>query len=161
MKKHTRTFLAFALGGCFLFVDQVLKYVAFHHPEYTKYIIDPWLGWEYFENPGIAFSLPFPNALLLILTPIIVLGLAMLFVKTSKEAKLSFQLGVALVIGGAISNFADRVLHAFTIDYLRILTSIINIADIMIVAGAILLATSFPHKNASAEEHRPLTPEVE
>jgi len=43
---------------------------------------------------------------------------------------------------GALSNLIDRVLFSITIDYLRIFTSVINIADIMIVAGVVLLVLS-------------------
>ena len=44
-----------------------------------------------------------------------------------------------LILGGALSNFIDRLLFGITIDYFRILTSVFNVADIMIVVGAGLL----------------------
>jgi len=145
MKQRARLSVYAAIGGCFLLVDQAFKYFARNNPDFSYHIVDPWLGWELFLNPGIAFSLPFPNMLLVILTPIVVFGLGVYLVRHIKKAQswggqhdwLTF--GLLLIIFGATSNYVDRLVFAVTIDYLRILTSVINIADVMIVSGAILL----------------------
>jgi len=126
-----------ATGLLLLCVDQFLKYIARTNPNAVHHLGTRWLGWEYFANPGIAFSLPFPNILLIIVTPLVVLGLIIFLTKQTQHGRLS--LGVLLIIFGAISNFVDRMLFEITIDYLRIFTSIINIADIMIVVGAVLM----------------------
>ncbi|KKW42128.1 MAG: hypothetical protein UY92_C0010G0044, partial [Candidatus Magasanikbacteria bacterium GW2011_GWA2_56_11] len=55
-------FLA-SLGGFFLVaLDQFLKYAVRTHPENAFYLWRPWIGWEYFSNPGVAFGIkiPFP-----------------------------------------------------------------------------------------------------
>jgi lipoprotein signal peptidase len=43
------------------------------------------------------------------------------------------------IIAGAVSNVIDRFIYGFTIDYIRIFTSILNCADILIIIGALLL----------------------
>ncbi|MFA4831592.1 MAG: signal peptidase II [Patescibacteria group bacterium] len=126
------------ISGVFLLVDQWLKYLTRTNPDFTYYLWKPWLGWEYFSNSGIAFSLPFPNPLLIIFTPLIILAL-FIFLTKQKNPSFFFIFGITLIIAGAISNLIDRVLFAATIDYLRLLTGVINLADVMIAAGAGLL----------------------
>lgn len=135
--KNKVYFLLISISGLFLLLDQFLKYFARTY-FINFYLWKPYLGWEYFENSGIAFGLPFPNALLIIFTPLIILGLFVLISKQKKRTNI-FILGVLLIIFGAVSNLIDRIIFASTIDYIRILTSIINLADVMIVAGAVML----------------------
>lgn len=129
--------LTFGIGGVFLFVDQSIKYFFLHHQNFSLYILEPWLGLEYFENPGIAFGIPVPGWLVLVYTPFVLL-LILLFLA---KRQTSWQKNIALccILFGAISNFIDRIFFDFTIDYIRIFTSIFNIADVMIVLGAVLL----------------------
>ena len=56
-----------------------------------------------------------------------------------KNIPIRYLFGLVLVIAGASSNLIDRVFFGFTIDYLRILTSVINVADIMIISGVLIL----------------------
>lgn len=129
--------LSFALGGFFLFVDQIIKYYFFHHHTFSAYIIKPWLGLEYFENHGIAFGLPVPGWLVIVYTPFVIL-LLLLFIG-KKQTSWQKNIALCLILAGAISNFIDRIFFEFTIDYIRVVTSILNIADVMIVVGALML----------------------
>ena len=80
--KFKNHLLVYILVSGFLFtIDQFLKYFARTNPDWTYYLWHPWLGWEYFTNTGIAFSLPFPNGLVIILTPLIILGLIIWMIK--------------------------------------------------------------------------------
>jgi len=128
----------FLLSGFLFVLDQILKYLAFHHQNFKFYILKTWLGWEYFPNPGIAFSLPVPQVAILLLTPLILIALAYWWYKNKHKTN-NFYLGVCLIFAGAISNLIDRVFFSITIDYFRVLTSVMNLADITIVIGAILL----------------------
>jgi len=147
-----RASLLFSIGiaGLFFVLDRVLKHIAFHHPDYRSSIIDPWLGWEYFANPGVAFSIPIPSSLVVIVTPLILIGLLVLWQKSSTKTIFLYT-GTLLLGCGALSNFVDRVLYAITIDYIRIIYSVINIADIMILAGALLLIY---HEHVLHRTHR-------
>ncbi|MEK7084454.1 MAG: signal peptidase II [Patescibacteria group bacterium] len=140
--KQTSHWIAFSASGFFLFLDQILKYLARMNPDFTSYIIPRWLGWEYLPNPGIAFSIPFPNWLILVLTPPILLWLGILLAKNIGQRPM-VAIGLAFIIDGAISNYIDRMLFGVTIDYLRVLTGVINIADIMIAVGAAFLLRSY------------------
>src|SRR3989338_7452789 len=134
--KRIRWFMLMATSGFFIVLDQVLKFLTRSHPDVFIPLL-PGIGWEYFANPGIAFSLPFPNILLIILTPFILWWL--LVTVSSHGNSVYQQLGVSLILSGALSNLIDRIFFSATIDYLRIFTAVINLADIMIVLGFLLL----------------------
>jgi len=135
-------------GGFFFCLDQILKFIAHGKPSTAVYLVKPWLGWEYLANPGIAFSFPFPNAVLIIGTPLILIGL---FVYIGKIGQRSIYqvFGASFIFFGAISNLIDRILFGITIDYFRVFTAVLNIADIMIVLGTLLILTG----TSSRTEH--------
>jgi|SRR3989339_664502 len=145
MKKN-RLKLYFILSGFLFLLDQYLKYIAYNNQSFRMYLIKPWLGWEYFPNPGIAFGLPVPQIVIFILTPLILLALAIWWRKNNHKTN-NFYLGVCLIFAGAISNLIDRIVFAVTIDYFRVLTSVMNLADIIIVVGAFLLLNKAAKKN--------------
>jgi signal peptidase II len=76
----------------------------------------------------------------------VILGLLLLlftFMLPKKGNKL-FKLGLALVLGGAISNVYDRlnrgyVVDYFTINYSKLKSVIFNIADFAIMIGSLLI----------------------
>ncbi|PIR74129.1 MAG: hypothetical protein COU35_04210 [Candidatus Magasanikbacteria bacterium CG10_big_fil_rev_8_21_14_0_10_47_10] len=134
----THVILSIAISGFFLLLDQFLKYIAYTHQGSSRYLIRPWIGWEFLGNPGVAFSLPVPSGVVLFITPLILLLLFLYYAKQKYQSFL-FTLGTMLIFGGAVSNFIDRILFEVTIDYIRIFTSILNVADFMIIAGAFIL----------------------
>ena len=135
MKTKTHIITSVISSGFFLLLDQTLKFIARSNPDASYYLWKPWIGWEYFKNTGIAFGLPLPQPIVLLLTPIIIILIVGWWTQKKKPNNL-FYLGTILIIAGALSNFIDRILFSITIDYLRIFTSIFNIADMLIVVGA-------------------------
>ncbi|PLX26608.1 signal peptidase II [Candidatus Parcubacteria bacterium] len=146
MKTKTHIITSVISSGFFLLFDQLLKYIARTNPDHTYYLWQPWIGWEYFENTGIAFGLPLPQPIILLLTPVIIILIVGWWTQKKKPNAL-FYWGTILIITGALSNFIDRILFAITIDYVRIITSVFNIADILIVTGAFLLFLQELHKD--------------
>lgn len=95
------------------------------------------LGWRYlaferFHNPGIAFGLPIPLWLVL---PLTLFFLISLFIWVHKSKNPLAHVALLAIFLGALSNAYDRVTYGYTIDFLRIFDSIINIADLMILVG--------------------------
>lgn len=123
----------------FFGIDQLLKHIALFYPEHTSYVWQPWIGWELFKNPGVAFGIPIPNSVLIIGTPLLVGILFYIKKYHSKKIYTMPQIAISLIITGAASNFFDRIVYKYTVDYLRIGTSIMNLADILIVIGATIL----------------------
>lgn len=138
MMRFQKHILAVVGSGVLFSLDRMCKYVAYHNQSASWYLFDPWLGWEYFANTGIAFSLPFPQLLLIGITPLILLWFFIVLKKQIKQ-KPVLLFSLCLIGLGAISNLIDRMVFGITIDYIRIFTGILNIADLMIVAGVVLL----------------------
>lgn len=87
----------------------------------------------YFANPGIAFSIPLPQTLTLIITGILIIGFSALLIQTKNS---SLKIALTAAILGASSNFVDRLLTGYTTDYFIFFArSAINIADILVIIG--------------------------
>jgi len=122
------------INGLFLLADQSLKWLALRNWQNSR-LFFPHFGWEPYLNPGIAFSIRLPNYFIILATLPMVLLIAYLFHKDLKNNKLRTVFGWALALTGAVSNLIDRIVYHQVVDYFLIGWSIINIADIMIVAG--------------------------
>lgn len=122
------------LCGLFLLSDQILKWISLNLWLEKKLLIGGF-GWYPFKNYGVSFGIPLPNWLVILFSvPVLFLIIFLL-----KKAEIVLQqYALYLIIFGAISNLFDRVYYKFTADYLLILTGVINIGDMMIVAGFIL-----------------------
>ncbi len=117
--------------GLFLFIDQILKWHSLNRWT-THHLATNYLGWYPFKNFGVAFGIPLPNILMVIFSVPVMLFILYLALQTKSLIK---HLALCLIIFGAVSNFIDRLVYKFTVDYFLIFTGIINIADIMIVLG--------------------------
>lgn len=128
MNKKARYFIC---CGLFFVIDQAIKY--WSRAVWTEEkLFFHWLGWMPFKNFGVAFGLPAPNWLIILFSLPIMALIIFLFYK-SKDAKK--QIGLLLVLAGALSNLIDRIILKYTVDYFLIFTGVINLADIMIVLG--------------------------
>jgi len=145
LMKNTSTKLsicALAITVAALATDQLLKNILISRDIFW---FSPWewLSVQISYNQGIAFSLPFPIIPLTITSAAIIAAVITAWARY--RAKNALQaIGVGLFIGGALGNLIDRILHKAVIDYLNVLTSSFNLADIVIVAGIILLIFAIP-----------------
>lgn len=130
MKKTVRLLF---VGGLFFVIDQVLKCFSLNIWP-TKNLLYPYFGWFPFKNPGVAFGIPVPFFVVVSMS-VLILCLLIYLLKNSGQNSLLHKLGLVLIIFGAASNLLDRITLGFTADYLLILTSVINLADVMIVCG--------------------------
>ena len=112
-------------------------------------VIEPFLNWTLAYNYGAAFSFLadaggwqkwFFAGLALLMSLFLIGYLA----KAPRQAKL-LSLGLALVLGGAVGNLIDRLLHGHVIDFIHVHYAdvwhypIFNIADIGICIGVALI----------------------
>ena len=95
---------------------------------------------SYIKNTGGAFSIGFGNVSIFIVISIILI-IAVILIKrfVYKDETIAFS----LILAGGIGNLLDRAIRGYVIDYID-LTKIINfpvfnLADILIVLGAIIL----------------------
>jgi signal peptidase II len=131
-------------------LDGVLKYVAItNFPSENNPTLSPILALVLHKNPGITFDLPIPFWIIAPVTVAIILWLAHQ-ARSALHTQPRVALGVIAVIIGAIDNFIDRMMNGFTTDYLMFFkTSVINLADLLILFGAITLLLYYrsnPHQ---------------
>ena len=141
--KNTSAYLAVAV---FLFLfDRWLKNWALSELYNQKIdIIKKIFSLELFQNENIAFSLYLPPSVILFLVIIIIAGLTFSLVSRfiERHGKAGFMdIGILLIVFGAVSNLMDRLRFGFVIDYFNLVyLPVFNLADIMISTGVIILA---------------------
>ncbi|MFA5186275.1 MAG: signal peptidase II [Patescibacteria group bacterium] len=116
-------------------LDLTSKYAIRAHP-----VSDwPWPG--FFEltthhNFGLIGNAPVPQPVILAVTLFIMLVLTHKIFLDGKDNERKESLALALILGGAIGNFYDRLHLGFVFDWMMVFnTSIFNIADIAIAGG--------------------------
>lgn len=114
-------------------------------------LISGWLRIVHTENPGAAFGvLAEGNALLRSVVLIGISTLVLAFVASALwSPKSTFtatatRAGLSLVLGGAIGNLFDRVVHGTVTDFIEVYHGMwsfpaFNVADSAITVGAVLL----------------------
>lgn len=131
-----------------LAADQLSKYAVekFSPADSFRVLIPGLLNLTHASNPGVAFGLladseqpwvPF----LLILFSVSVIGLLTWLLVTGRAGGWLGQCGIALILGGALGNVLDRVLHHSVTDFIDFHVGnhhwyTFNIADSGIVVGA-------------------------
>ena len=133
-----RTFWAAILLIAGFALDRILKHVALSggRAEGIPGVVSFYL----FRNTGIAFSLPFSGPIIWLLSVAILAGVCLLAVRDFRKRDFARAEAYCLFVIGACSNLFDRIAYGFTTDYLIFFSrSAVNIADGMIVAGALWL----------------------
>ncbi len=117
-----------------LTADIILKQIALR-AESDFFLIPKIFAFKLFQNSTLGFSLYSPPILIIVLSIIILLGLAILVYK-----KPALLFPSTLIWLGAASNLSDRLRFGFVIDYFYLWPfSYFNLADLLIFIGALLL----------------------
>ena len=145
-KKKTAFFIILAVF--FVCLDRFLKSLAvadvFNFDIWGKF-----LQFNFASNPNIAFSLPISGIFLNIMIPIILVIIIMIVLKTWRENNLIDSLAMVNIFLGAVSNYYDRLIYGYVIDFFDMkYFTIFNVADIMIVVGAIVIIANNFKKDA-------------
>ncbi|MBI5152701.1 signal peptidase II [Candidatus Peregrinibacteria bacterium] len=92
------------------------------------------------KNTNIAFSIPLPALLIMVLIPAIIMFGIYLAYRLLNFSRKSVILAVGLAIGGALSNAIDRIVYGAVLDYIDVkFWPVFNIADIAITVGILLV----------------------
>ena len=134
-----------------IILDQWTKWLAETNLTFLEPVpvIEPFLNWTLAYNYGAAFSFladaggwqKWFFAGLALLMSLFLIGYLL---KAPRQAKL-LSLGLALVLGGAVGNLIDRLLHGHVIDFIHVHYAdvwhypIFNIADIGICIGVAMI----------------------
>lgn len=128
-------------------IDQITKFWAVNVLKNggSIKIIGDFLRFTYAENKGAAFSiLQNQRGFFIIITIIMLIVLAYIYFKTKNISKMS-KLSIAMIAGGAIGNFIDRVRLGYVVDLIDVRFGnfynfpIFNVADSFVVCGTILM----------------------
>ena len=147
----SRAFVWYLLALVVLIIDQWTKWLAETNLTFNEpvAVIEPFLNWTLAYNYGAAFSFLadaggwqkwFFSGLALV----IAIFLTIYLTRAPRQAKL-LSLGLALVLGGAVGNLIDRLLHGHVIDFIHVHYAnvwhypIFNIADMAICIGVVMI----------------------
>lgn len=130
-----------------VFLDQITKYVTTKSGKSFSIVSDLLMVIPV-KNDGMAFGMlgewKYAQTFFIVFT-IIILALVTFFVVTTKNTSKTLHSAIALLIGGTLGNFIDRVIWREVRDFLAldlriaILQFNCNVADIFITAGAVVL----------------------
>ena len=123
-------------------LDQLAKFAirSCLHPTQSIPVIPSVLHLTYVQNTGAAFGLfrGHPGVFLL-LSVVVAAWIVLELVRRRPHAR-STEVGLALILGGAIGNVVDRLRFGYVIDFLDVrVWPVFNLADSAITIGVALL----------------------
>lgn len=146
MKKIKSLIFAFIGVLALLAVDFVSKKLALEYLVNVTRInlIKGVLGLHYVENRGAAFGVLSGKLLpIVILTPLIVISVMWLYMKSIEKVRLkAFRIFCLLFVAGSLGNFIDRVFYGFVVDFFEfqfINFPVFNVADIYLTVSTVLM----------------------
>ncbi|GFP00098.1 signal peptidase II [Lactobacillus helveticus] len=124
--------------------DQGLKsYIVSHCSVGEVHQIIPGiLSFNYLQNDGAAWNILTGQMWLFYGISVIAIGVCLYFLFNKKYKNALFDVGLALVLGGIIGNFIDRLHLKYVVDMLQldfINFNIFNIADTAITIGVLII----------------------
>lgn len=132
---------AIFLAAVIFITDRLLKILFYQHCfSESLFSIGDFFSLQFFANQGIAFSLPVPLFLTIVLSSAIIVALIAVMAWFWRKKKYSFLYPLVLLSTGAVSNYLDRVRWGLVVDYfnLKYFTAF-NLADLMITGGLVWL----------------------
>ena len=151
--------------GIFI-LDRITKNVIKSHISAweTLRVIPGFFNIVHAENPGVAFGLladstsAWRNVFLIGLSVTVLVFISSLLWKGRGTENWLLRVGLALVLGGALGNLYDRVVHGTVTDFVEVYTGqhyfpAFNVADSAISVGAALLLLDMWRGRSKKLEH--------
>ena len=146
MKKKLSYLYGILLATLLVVIDQVTKYFAriCLTDDKTFDVIKKVLRFNYVKNTGAAWGMMSgKQTLFIILTAVMLIGIVFLYVKAPEDKKFTpLRITMAVLAGGAIGNFFDRVSKGYVddfIDFHLINFPVFNFADICVCISMFVL----------------------
>lgn len=148
-----RTWLPFVIAAGVLLVDQVTKSLAESRLDGPTHVIGP-IGFGLTYNSGSAFSLfQGSAALLAIFDVLLAIVIAVIAVRVRRPG---LQVGLGMMLGGALGNLADRLVrghHGQVVDFITLSHwPTFNLADAAIDIGVLVVIISLLMERRSSSE---------
>ena len=140
------------LSAIVVLFDQATKFLVTRFLElYERVEVLPILDFTYVQNTGAAFSFlagasGWQRWFFIALSSTVSVGLAVWLTRLPRGRRM-MAISLAMIIGGAVGNVIDRVMHGYVIDFVHAhlhgaYFPAFNVADSSITIGAILLILS-------------------
>jgi len=138
----------YGLAAFVIILDQWTKWLIVKNMEFGERISvwDPWFGILSHRNRGAAWGMLEGQMWLFSIVTIAVIGAIIYFYHKEAKGKPLFQVGLMLLLGGAIGNFIDRLFRGEVVDFVDVLIPIMNydfpifnIADAALTIAVIVL----------------------
>ncbi len=135
MKTIKVTNRVFLLGLLFAFIDQL-----------SKVIVQSSGSFPISLNEGIAFSIPVPLEIQILLSSILIILIVffskrIVVAENTHRSKRVATLSLGLILGGGLGNLMDRINLGHVIDFIDVgFWPVFNLADSFVCIGATLLA---------------------
>lgn len=119
------------------------------------------LDLRYAKNDDMAFSLfhhfgsgaPVHRTMFLVVVSLMVLAVVLTqWWKRRADPSRALHFGFAFVVAGAAGNVIDRMMRGYVVDFIHVpMWPVFNVADVLIVAGTILLALVAQSRSSSRD----------
>ncbi|MGE7985897.1 signal peptidase II [Lysinibacillus fusiformis] len=138
----------YGLAAFVVLLDQWTKWLIVKNMEYGERIavLDPWFGILSHRNRGAAWGMLEGQMWLFSIVTVAVICAIVYFYHREAKGKPIFQVGLMLLLGGAIGNFIDRIFRGEVVDFVDILIPIIkydfpifNVADAALTIAVVIL----------------------
>lgn len=158
-KRRSKTGLIAAVVIAVALVDQAVKQIMLSILTEGEplAVIGDWFRFTLLFNPGAAFSMGGEGStwLFTIIQLVFVLGVAIAAPRITHSGQ---AVGLALIAGGALGNFADRIFRApgfwfgHVVDYISVGSfAVFNIADAAITCGVVIFIIAMVLEEKKAE----------
>lgn len=133
MKRHYSILI---VVGIILF-DQLSKFLVDTFLTNSITVIPYVLNFTYVQNTGASFGMLQQYGHLLLWISVIIIGLLLYHFDSFEENHLPW---VGLILGGAVGNLIDRLVHGYVIDFIDFrIWPVFNVADSAITIGGLML----------------------
>lgn len=138
-----------AIAGTAIAGDQITKAVVSSRValDSSVHVVGPF-SLHHVQNSGIAFGL-FASAtsVVIVVTAIAVVWMLSFFFRSGARHPI-LPIALGLVVGGSVSNLADRIRLGHVTDFLKLtFTASFNLADVFIVVGVAILVLALVAKD--------------
>ena len=120
-------------------LDQAVKWIAGSYL-IKPLVLAPWASLRYEQNTGIAWSIPVPQPWLNYAIVILLIFIPFFIAGQIDLRKKNARIYLSMIMGGAIGNLFDRLVHGYVVDYVSVgWWPVFNLADALLCAGIFLI----------------------
>ncbi len=147
MHKFTIPILSLIL----LAFDLATKWLAREYFSAPREIVPAFFRFKLSYNPGVAFSIPIPNGVMLFATPLLLFAVSYVIFRSLKIEHRVTKIILALFVAGGLGNFINRIWTGAVIDFLDFsFWPSFNLADSYLTIAAFLLIAFYGKINKTS-----------